>query len=107
MLTYVPPQPEPVPVPAESASVGASTRARTPWGFGWTSYDELRPPEQKRYSSIRLDRVSHECRSAPFRALSFDFDALLHSAAATHRIVVTTSGIVNAVVFWFDCTLLR
>ena len=108
MVVSMPPQPEPIVMPASSTPVGGGASR-------WSAYDTLRPPEVKKYTSVRADRVKFTPLSAPFEVFGFDFDAPLDDPASMadysreSDVVVdaTSSGTANAVVFWFTLTLNR
>lgn len=106
-IVSIPTQPEPVIMPASSAV--------DPSGRRWGGYDTLRPPEVKRYTSVRLDRVKHVPLTEPFPVFGFDFDAPLDHPSSTAEysrvedinVEANADGVANAVVFWFTLTLNR
>jgi len=107
-VVSLPPQPEPIIAPA-------SAIPDDPRASRWSGYDGMRPPEVKKYTSVRLDRVAYRALSEPFPVFGFDFDAPLDDPASTAEysrecdlaIEASETGTVNAVVFWFTLTLNR
>ena len=109
MVVSMPPQPEPLIMPASSMPSDDAAARR------WHAYDTMRPPEVKKYTSLRLDRVKFTPLTAPFPVFGFDFDLPLDDPASTAeysreadvRVDATATGTANAVVFWFTLTLNR
>ena len=101
-VVSLPPQPEPIIAPAAASP-------DDPRASRWSGYDGMRPPEVKKYTSVRLDRVAYRALSEPFPVFGFDFDAPLDDPASTAEysrecdlaIEASETGTVNAVVFWF------
>lgn len=108
MVVHMPPQAEPIIMPSSSAPNDSPARR-------WAAYDTLRPPEVKKYTSVRLDRVKFTPLTEPFPVFGFDFDAPLDdpSSAADFcreqdvQVNSIATGCANAVVFWFTLTLNR
>ncbi len=108
MVVNMPPQAEPIIMPSSSSPEDSPARR-------WAAYDTLRPPEVKKYTSVRLDRVKFMPLTAPFPVFGFDFDAPLDdpSSVADYcreqavQVNSIAAGCANAVVFWFTLTLNR
>lgn len=108
MVVTMPSQPEPILMPASSTPKNCAAQS-------WHAYDTMRPPEVKKYSSLRLDRIEFTPLTAPFPVFGFDFDAPLDdpSSAADYsreqdiHVNAVATGTANAVVFWFTLTLNR
>ena len=108
MVVAIPSQPEPIIMPATSMPKECTAQR-------WHAYDTLRPPEVKKYTSLRLDRVQFMPLTAPFPVFGFRFDAPLDDISSTAeysreediQVHATATGTANAVVFWFTLTLNR
>ena len=108
MVVAMPSQPEPIIMPARSTPEGCAAQR-------WHAYDTMRPPEVKKYTSLRLDRVQFTPLTAPFPVFAFDFDAPLDHPSSTAEysreqdiaVDAIATGTANAVVFWFTLTLTR
>lgn len=108
MVVAMPSQPEPIIMPASSTPKNCAAQR-------WHAYDTMRPPEVKKYTSLRLDRIKFTPLTAPFPVFSFDFDAPLddpsseaeYSREQDIQVDAIATGTANAVVFWFTLTLNR
>jgi type II protein arginine methyltransferase len=108
MVVAMPSQPEPIIMPATSTPKNCAAQR-------WHAYDTMRPPEMKKYTSLRLDRIKFTPLTAPFPVFGFDFDAPLDDPASAAdysreqdiQVNATATGTANAVVFWFTLTLNR
>jgi len=109
MIVSMHPQPEPIIMPASFIAPSECAARR------WLAYDTMRPPEVKKYTLVRLDRVKFTPLTAPFPIFGFDFDAPLddplssaqYSRELDVKVDAIATGTANAVVFLFTLTMNR